>query len=79
MASLPSFNKVCEGKSKKALKGCAGGDSTIIVITTKMNAVRNQKYINRSPLSYITYAQLTLKGKNTIINEQKIKEKSHVG
>ena len=34
-ASLPSFNKVCEGKSKKALKGCAGGDSTIIVITTK--------------------------------------------
>ena len=35
MASLPSFNKVCEGKSKKALKGCAGGDSTIIVITTK--------------------------------------------
>ena len=40
MASLPSFNKVCEGKSKKALKGCAGGDSTIIVITAKMNAVR---------------------------------------
>ena len=35
MASLPSFNKVCEGKSKKALKGCAGGDYTIIVITTK--------------------------------------------
>ena len=35
MASLPSFKKVCEGKSKKALKGCAGGDYTIIVITTK--------------------------------------------
>ena len=40
MTSLPSFNKVCERKGKKALKSCAGGDSTIIVITTKMNAVR---------------------------------------
>ena len=53
MASLSSFNKVCERKSKKALKSCAGDDSTIIVITTKNECCTLLEIYK--PLSFILY------------------------
>ena len=51
-------------------QGCAGGDSTIIVITTKMNAVRYQKY-------YLCIAYT--EGQKHYNTRTKNQEKSHVG